>query len=509
LSSTGASAKLAVVWKGSLTGTVAGKTYAGKASYSPTMVSGSTATGSFAGATKLTLPFPGSAVSGCTSRRGIKKLTLTGTITLGTIATPPGPPAASLISDLKGYCALLTSGSVDCWGDNTVGQLGNGTIGSPNPTPGAVTGITTATSLDSDFSGTCALLTSGSVDCWGDNTVGQLGNGTTGSPNPTPGAVSGVTTATSLATQGSGYCALLTSGSVDCWGDNIYGELGNGTIGSPNPTPGAVTGITTATSLASDGGGYCAVLTSGSVDCWGYNGTGDLGNGTAGSPNTTPGAVTGITTATSLASDARGDGYCAVLTSGSVDCWGDNTSGDLGNGTTTGPDCSGTCNPTPGAVTGITTATSLASDYLTGYCAVLASGSVDCWGDNTYGELGNGTTGSPNPTPGAVSGVTTATHLGTDGTGYCALLASGSGDCWGDNTVGELGNGTTGSPNPTPGAVSGVTTATSGTSDFTGYCVVLTSGSVDCWGDNTYGELGNGTTGSPNPTPGAVSGIGP
>ena len=483
----------------------------------------------------------------CSVTTGIKKVHgFRGTITVGTL-----PATTSLATTGSGYSALLASGSVDCWGDNTYGELGNGTTTGPdcsgtcNPMPGPVSGITTARRLVGGIDGYCALLASGSVDCWGENIYGDLGNGTTTGPddcsgypcNPTPGPVSGVTTAISLVTGYIGYSAVLTSGSVDCWGDNTYGELGNGTTSGPdcsgtcNPMPGPVSGVTTARSLVSGNVplyGYCALLASGSVDCWGDNNYGQLGNGTTSGPdcsgqtcNPMPGLVSGVTTARSLVSGFL-DGFSALLASGSVDCWGDNTYGQLGNGTTTGPGCSGTCNPTPGPVSGVTTAHSVVSAD-DGYCALLTSGSVDCWGNNAGGALGNGTTTGPgcsgtcNPTPGPVSGVTTATSLFTDFAGYSAVLTSGSVDCWGENSTGQLGNGTTTGPgcsgtcNPTPGPVSGVTTARSlfsgGTeiSVVNGYCAVLASGSVVCWGDNTTGELGNGTTGDANPTPGLVN----
>jgi len=559
LGSTAATPKLTVVWKGNLTGSVGGTTYRGKAKFSTTSVSGASATGSFVGSSTLTVKVPSNLATLCAAKKGVKKATVTGTLTVGTAFGGPSPDglgAVKLASDGNGYCTVLTSGSVACWGDNVYGELGNGTTGGQSctdgpcdSTPGVVTGITTAAevigSQGGELPGYCALLTSGSVDCWGDNTFGELGNGTTGGQscnngnapcNPTPGAVSGVTTATSVVSDGgTDYCALLTSGSVDCWGTNSEGDLGNGTTTGPdcsgtcNPTPGAVTGVTTAKSVVSDGDGYCAVLTSGSVDCWGNNSSGSLGNGTTGGPdcsgmcNPTPGAVTGVTTAASLTSDDNSFAelsYCALLTSGSVDCWGDNGSGELGNGTAGGTDA------TPGAVTGVTTAASLANDG-DGYCAALMSGSVDCWGDNSSGELGNGTgtgpdcAGTCNPTPGAATGVTTAKSVVSDDVGYCAVLTSGSVACWGDNHEGELGNGTTGGPdcsgrcNPTPGAATGITTAAevigSQGGALPGYCALLTSGSVDCWGDNTDGELGNGSIlgPNPNPTPGAATGIGP
>ncbi len=263
--------------------------------------------------------------------------------------------------------------------------------------------------------GYCAVLSSGGIDCWGDNSNGELGNGSTGGPDgvggyDTPQVVTGITDAISVAGDGygNGYCAVLSTGVVDCWGDNSNGELGNGSTGGPDgvggyDTPQVVTGITDAISVASDGGaGDCAVLSTGGVDCWGNNFVGELGNGSTGGPDgvggyDTPQPVTGVTDAVSVASDAYGLGYCAVLSTGSVDCWGDNSNGDLGNGSTGGPDGKSGYD-TPQAVTGITDAVSVASDGGAGgggYCAVLSTGGIDCWGTNPDGELGNGTLGGP------------------------------------------------------------------------------------------------------------------
>ena len=149
---------------------------------------------------------------------------------------------------------------------------------------------------------------------------------------------------------------MLSTGGVDCWGDNNYGELGNGTIGGTDEylnatgydTPQAVTGITNAVSVNGEGlGSYCAVLSTGGVDCWGVTATASLGNGTTGGPDgedgyDTPQAVTGITNAVSVVSEGITDHsdqtYCATISTGTVECWGDNPDGQLGNGTIDGPD---------------------------------------------------------------------------------------------------------------------------------------------------------------------------
>ena len=223
-------------------------------------------------------------------------------------------------------------------------------------------------------------------------------------------------------------------------------------------------------------------------------------------PPTTPTGGGVLTNATQVsAGDLQA---CALLSTDNIDCWGYNASGALGDGTTTGPDCEdGGCSTRPVAVSGITSASQIAAG-VNQTCALLAGGSIDCWGDNSDGELGDGTTGGPDcgggcsAVPVTASGTTNATQI-TAGLATCALLASGSIDCWGDNGSGELGDGTTASPDcdghcsPTPVAVSGVTNAKQVAAGWTDACALLTTGRIDCWGDNGLGELGDGTTGGP------------
>ena len=211
------------------------------------------------------------------------------------------------------------AGAVKCWGYNLFGQLGNGTT-IDSTAPVAVTGITFATAITAGFGHTCALIVDGTVTCWGYNGAGQLGNGTTTDSHTPAAAVTGITTATAIAAGDLHTCALLTGGTVKCWGYNDYGQLGNGNTSSSS-TP-VVTGITTATS---DRGQRCKYLRPAHRrhrQCWGYNGSGQLGNGTTTDSHTAPAAVTGITTATAIT--ASGDHTCALLAGGTVTCWGAN-----------------------------------------------------------------------------------------------------------------------------------------------------------------------------------------
>jgi alpha-tubulin suppressor-like RCC1 family protein/uncharacterized membrane protein YgcG len=381
-------------------------------------------------------------------------------------------------------CALLASGGVDCWGLNGDGQLGNGTTNESH-VPGAVSGITdgTAVSVSGSYD-SCAVLASGSVDCWGANPTGNLGDGTSTGPetcaqdgfgglpcSPLPVVVNGITGAVAVSTGANHTCAVLKSGGVDCWGESVFGALGNGTtIGTDNcgsgienchTSPVAVNGITNATAISSGAGDSCVVLATGAVECWGSNSNGQLGDGTntgpegcnpAGYCSTTPVSVSGITNATAV-STAEGFYSCAALASG-VDCWGDNSFGELGNGSNTGPEDCGNdpCSRTPVPVSGITSATAVSTNY-DHACALLATGSVECWGVNNSGDLGSNAGDSNVPVP--VPGINDATAVAAGGAYSCALLATGSVDCWGTNKYGQLGDGTT-IDSATPVQVTGI-----------------------------------------------------
>jgi len=414
----------------------------------------------------------------------------------------------------------------------------------------AATPSPVARALSAGGDDTCALLGGGSVDCWGDNAHGQLGIGTSSGPaacsgDPcatTPVAVRGITTAIAISTGSDHTCALLAGGSVDCWGDNAYGQLGVGTSSGPGTCNGEpcsatavpVRGIAHATAIAAGGSQTCALLAGGSVECWGYNGYGQLGVGTSSGPHSctggvpcapTPVAVRGIVDATAVT--AGNDHTCALLATRAVDCWGYNFSAELGVGTSSGPHfCTGGqwCSTTPVAVIGIASATAIIAggDHT---CALLAGGSVDCWGYNSFGQLGDGISSGPQTcefgvvrcakTPVAASGTTSPTAIAAGGDHTCALLAAGRVTCWGANSFGELGDGTRSGPaacngypcSATPVAVSRLTGATAISSGEDHTCALLSGGGVGCWGEGAYGELGDGRIGE-HDVPVAVSGIG-
>lgn len=324
-------------------------------------------------------------------------------------------------------CLLKPSGVVDCWGLNTSMQLGNASTTGPYSALPVSTGITQGIAIAGGYAHNCAVLSGGTVSCWGSNLHGQIGNGTTTTPT-SPVAVSGISSAVSVGLGNSHSCAVLSDGSLRCWGYNSQGQLGNGvTVNSSTPV--AVSGISNALKVV---GGYyhtCALLTNGAVKCWGFGTGGQLGDGTS-TTSLTPVTVSGLSGVTDISS-ASGSS-CALKSDNTIWCWGGNSEGNLGDGSTTS-------RAAPVQVSGITTATSVAVNQDHG-CAVLQNNTVTCWGYNGYGQLGNGTTTS-SLVPVAVSTLTTATSVMVTDHGSCAALSDGTAACWGYGGVGGIGNG--------------------------------------------------------------------
>jgi len=372
------------------------------------------------------------------------------------------PVAVAVALGADHTCALLASGQVYCWGLNEDGQLGDGTT-TDSSTPVAVSGLSgSAAAIAAGGLHTCALLTNGTVECWGQNASGQLGNGTNTS-SPTPVAVSSLTGVTAIASGELFTCALIAGGTVQCWGDDDYGELGNSLdLGAFSPIPLAAS-VTGATAIVAGYSHACALLSGGAVSCWGDNTFAELGGGTSLTSTPTPVAVLDPSGASSLqgaVAIAAGIGYhtCALLSGGALDCWGSNSGGQLGNATTGTCDGSTPCSSAPVTVAARTGVQAIAAAWRDSY-ALLTGGAVDAWGDNLDGELGQGTATGSSQTPVAVKGLGGTGSLGNVASLYagadhaCALLPSGAIECWGDDVYGELGNGETGSSALVPVAV--------------------------------------------------------
>jgi alpha-tubulin suppressor-like RCC1 family protein len=433
-------------------------------------------------------------------RRGISVCALA---TLGLLALACASDAATATAITAGHshtCALTTGGGVKCWGRNSYGALGDGTTTyrtTATEVSGLTSGVATVTATATGLH-TCALTTGGGVKCWGLNAAGQLGDGTT-THRLTPVNVSGLTSGVAAVAAGYSYtCALTTGGGVKCWGGNLYGQLGDGTT-TQRLTPVDVAGLISGIAAVAAGDVHtCALTTGGGVKCWGYNGDGELGDGTT-TNRFTPVDVSGLTSG--VVAIAAGSGHtCALTTGGGVKCWGGNNSGQLGDGTST-------LRLTAVDVSGLTSGMAAIAAGISHTCALTTGGGVKCWGRNADGQLGDGTT-TGQLTPVDVNGLTSGmAAIAAGGSHTCAVTTGGGGvKCWGNNDAGQLGDGTDeyeSIANDVSGLTSGVAAITAHR-DHT--CAVTTGGGAKCWGRNDYGGLGDGTA-TDRLTPVDVSGL--
>jgi alpha-tubulin suppressor-like RCC1 family protein len=418
------------------------------------------------------------------------------TATPGTLIPAPisgWSQVLSLSNTVENTCALLADGTASCWGDNLYSQLGpQGGYSDFSPTPVvAYSSLLPGGGVSSIAAGgqhSCVILSyGGTARCWGNNVDGQLGNGSTTNVS-TSVPVTGLSAASAIAGGEDHSCALVAGGTAQCWGSNASGQLGNGTT-TNSSTPVSVSGLTEAIAITTGSDHNCALFAGGTAKCWGSNTSGQLGNGSTTNAST-PTSVSSLTGAVVI---VAGESHtCALLPDGSAKCWGSNANGQVGNGSTTN-------SSTPVSVSSLTGAVSLAAGG-SHTCALFSDGSVQCWGANSNGQLGNGST-TDSSTPVTVGSLNDAKAIAVGADFTCAIVSDGTARCWGANTNGQLGNGaTTGSTVPV--TVAGLTDASSITAGDDHACAILADGTVRCWGANADGQLGNSsTTNSSSPVP--------
>ncbi len=333
-------------------------------------------------------------------------------------------------------CAIRSNHSVSCWGNNDFGQIGNTKATNPQLTPIAVSGLPRRVSaLAAGGAHTCALLSDKTVWCWGSNGNGQLGTAGAASPSLAT-QIKSLSGVTAIASGSSHSCAILGDQTVQCWGENANGQLGNNsTMDSPSPVP--VTGLTGVTSIAAGEFFNCAVSGADAhVSCWGLKF--DVGNANPSDFQLTPTPVTlssGAALSGVTAVAAGADHACALMQDSSVQCWGDNFYGEIGNlsdspliqfPTAVNSSC---LSSTP--MTGVAR---LALGW-THSCAVFTDGTASCWGSDTGGELGDGMTVSRECAE-PVSSLTGLTAIAATNSMSCALSPTGV-SCWGDGILGD------------------------------------------------------------------------
>jgi alpha-tubulin suppressor-like RCC1 family protein len=330
----------------------------------------------------------------------------------------------------------VASGSLPwVWGMNLKGQLADGTFdGDPHPAPNRVATLSRVTRVAAGAGHILALEADGTVYAWGDNLFGQCGNGarSTEAPQTTPVRVSNLDGVVAVAAGAVHSLALKSDGTVWSWGHNDYGQLGNGTAVPHSTTPVQVTGLAGVTAIAAGGGNFSLALTpDGAVWAWGDNGYGQLGNG-ATLPSNVPVAVSGLSGVTAIAAGAshslalRGDGVAWA--------WGRNSWGQLGDGSTTH-------RYAPVQVAGLSGMASIAAGGIFSL-AIKHDATAWAWGWNGAGNLGDGTT-EHRSTPVQVAALSGVSALTGGAYHSLALTSDGSLWSWGYNGYGELGDGST------------------------------------------------------------------
>ena len=397
-------------------------------------------------------------------------------------------PTVDVVVGSAYTCAVLSDATLRCWGANDYGQIGMGTT-STRTVPYAVTLGQGTAQLAAGRSFFCARKADGSLWCWGDDPATLLADGSpVYQPNPVAVTTLGVSVTQVAAGDGDAACAILAGSEVWCWG-TISNSAG---VFDVRPAPFQVTGLPASiVGLAVGWGHACARAGGGTLWCWGRNDEGQLGIGTDDFFLSAPAQVSAL--GTDVTSVATSEAHtCARTGDGRLWCWGDNSWGQLGDGTTNS-------STVPVAVTALGTGVVQASTgYASNTCAILDDGSAWCWGDNSDGQLGNGTTVA-SLVPARVSGLAPAVQISVSGSHTCAVTADGSLWCWGTSSAGQLGIGSGGQ---SVRALTPVQVAALG-KDMAEVCAGNGStcardkeGSVWCWGSRDFGMMGDGTIGS-------------
>lgn len=390
---------------------------------------------------------------------------------------------------ILGLCLVATA----CSGDDDAATT---TTPADDTTTTRDPGTTTTEALVEAFQGTdlasgdqhaCALDSDGAAWCWGYNLQGQLGDGT-GETSSSPVAVATDERFEQLTSGRYFSCGLTTEGRVWCWGDNSSGQLGNGENGEGSDDANQLTPVAVSTDVAFDSivSGQlhtCGLTSGGEAWCWGAYASGQLGNG-AGEAQSVP-----VPSAEGLTFEMLAFGgdvhTCALTADGQAWCWGNNTFGQLGDGEQTNAR-----QPEPRQVSGdhdFETIT-LGKSHT---CAIDGDGVAWCWGNNTFGETGTPASDDDVLVPTQVDTDLRFVSITADDQATCAVTEDGEGYCWGRNIDGRLGNGDDVDTH-TPTAVAGDLTFETISAGETFACGLTTDGEVWCWGANGSGWLGTG-----------------
>lgn len=349
-----------------------------------------------------------------------------------------GPNAPLRVTTLsagpQNTCGVTTAGALRCWGAGANYARGSGAT-SNSSVPVDMMSLSSGVLAVSAGASTCALTT-GAVTCWSVHESSLLGPN---SGSRAPVAVGGISPDVASLSVGTDVACVVTAlGAVRCWGSAFPG----GYFASFSAVPVDVIGLSSGMVSVSAGLRHaCAVTALGGVKCWGQNHVGQLGSGALGYSNA-PVDVVGLSSGV-VSVSAGYDYSCAVTSVGAVKCWGGNYYRQLGNGAMT-------FSSVPVDVVGLSSGVVSVSAGTRYTCAVTSAGAIQCWGSLQWGEVGDPTTTSTSAVPAEVDGLSSNMSAVSVGDSHaCAVTTVGAVKCWGTNSFGELGNGTTnGSPVP-------------------------------------------------------------
>ncbi|MGH7568126.1 MAG: RCC1 domain-containing protein [Gemmatimonadales bacterium] len=346
--------------------------------------------------------------------------------------------------------------------------------------------------VDAGVLHTCALTTTNRVYCWGWNDDGQVGDGSR-SNRRYPSRVAGSATYASVTAGGGHTCAVTTGGAPQCWGLNFTGQLGDGST-TRRTTPVVVSGGLTLTTLDAGGTYSCGLIVADSTAwCWGWGGTGQLGDGARSAAQPTPVAVLGGRKYTAVSGGTQHT--CGLAADSTAWCWGDNGFGQLGNGT-----LADTTQPV--LVSGGLKLIAITTGYFH-TCALAPNGDAFCWGDNSTGQLGDTLVVGSSNTPRLVLGGQSFAAITAGAVHTCGITVGGAGYCWGSGASGQLGSqpaalcGTTAGLQEctrVPALISGGLSFVRISGGTRHSCGLTTGQLVYCWGLNNYGQLGDGSS---------------
>ena len=349
--------------------------------------------------------------------------------------------------------AAASPGKASAWGDNGYGQLGNGRSGAARNIPKAVSNIGGVRSVKAGCHHSLALKIDGTVRAWGNNTFGQLGDGTN-SRRTVPVKVK-IKNVKAIAAGCDHNLALKKDGTVWAWGYGYYGQLGNGRFRASSNVPVKVDNLGAGTRAIAAGKNFSlALMGDNRVRSWGYNAEGELGNGTSG-PDTNrarPVPVRNLANVRMISTDSYADHTLALLANGTVRAWGGNYYGALGDGT------AANFRTKPVVVSNLSGVKAIAAGGFHSL-ALLEGGRVRSWGYNSAGQLGNDAHGSGanSSTPVAVKGLSKVKSISGGAYNSMAVLENGRASSWGDNSRGQLGTGRTGPDSDVPVGIRNLT----------------------------------------------------